>query len=54
LGLGWRFEQLRGVRNPVLLERSYGFARKEINRILKLVQERQQQLLESWHEFFHG
>jgi Domain of unknown function (DUF4160) len=39
---------------PVLLERSFGFARKEINKILKLVQEQQQRLLESWHEFFHG
>jgi Domain of unknown function (DUF4160) len=40
--------------DPVLLECSFGFARKEINRILKLVQEQQQRLLESWHEFFHG
>jgi hypothetical protein len=40
--------------DPVLLERSHGFARKEINSILRLVEEHQDQLLESWHEFFHG
>ena len=40
--------------DPVLLERSHGFARREINTLLSLVEEHQLQLLESWHEFFHG
>jgi hypothetical protein len=39
---------------PVRFERSYGFKRKEINKIHTLVEEHQQQLLESWNEFFHG
>jgi len=40
--------------DPIRLERSYGFNRKEIRRIRELVEENQQQLLESWHEFFRG
>ena len=40
--------------DPVRLERSHGFRRQEINRIRALVDEHQQQLLESWHEFFRG
>jgi hypothetical protein len=40
--------------DPVRLERSHGFRRKEINRIRELVEEHQAQLLESWHEFFRG
>ena len=38
--------------DPVRLERSHGFRRKELNRIEALVEEHQQQLRESWHEFF--
>jgi hypothetical protein len=38
--------------DPVVLERAGGFSRVEINKILKLVQERREHLLESWHEFF--
>ena len=38
--------------DPVRLERSHGFRRKEINQVRALVEEHQQQLLESWHEFF--
>jgi hypothetical protein len=40
--------------DPVRLEGSRGFKRKEINRLRVLVDQHQQQLLESWHEFFHG
>jgi hypothetical protein len=40
--------------DPVRLERSRGFRRKEINRVRGLVEEHQAHLLESWHEFFRG
>lgn len=40
--------------DPVRLERSRGFRRKEINRIHELVEEHQEQLLGGWNEFFHG
>jgi Domain of unknown function (DUF4160) len=40
--------------DPVRLERSHGFIRKEINRIRVLIEQRQEQLLESWNEFFRG
>ncbi len=40
--------------DPVRLERSRGFPRKEINRIRALVEEHREQLLESWNEFYHG
>jgi Domain of unknown function (DUF4160) len=40
--------------NPVRLERSHGFRRHDINRILKLIQEHQDELLESWNDFFRG
>jgi Domain of unknown function (DUF4160) len=39
---------------PVRLERSHGFRRKDINRLVEVVAEHQEQLLESWHEFFGG
>jgi len=37
---------------PVRLERSGGFGRKEINRLQQLVEEHQLQIMESWNEFF--
>jgi hypothetical protein len=40
--------------DPVRLERSHGFSRKEINRVRRLVEEHRQQLLEGWNEFFRG
>ena len=40
--------------DPVHIARSHGFSAREINKIEKLIDEHQQQLLESWHEFFHG
>ncbi len=39
---------------PVRFERSYGFRRKEINQVRKLVEEHREQLLEIWNEFFRG
>ena len=39
---------------PIRLERSRGFSRKEINRIRDLVEQHSQQLLEGWDEFFRG
>jgi hypothetical protein len=40
--------------DPVRLERSHGFSRKEIARIRGLIEQHHPQLLESWHEFFRG
>ena len=40
--------------DPVRLERSRGFTRKEIGTLQALVEENRQQLLDSWHEYFHG
>jgi hypothetical protein len=39
---------------PVRLARSHGFSRKEITRLQELTVEHQEQLLESWNEFFRG
>ena len=38
--------------DPVVLERTGGFSRVEINKIMKLVQEHREHLLEKWYEFF--
>ncbi|HEY1380705.1 MAG TPA: DUF4160 domain-containing protein [Gemmataceae bacterium] len=40
--------------DPVRLERSRGFGRREINQVRRLVDEHRAQLLERWNEFFHG
>ena len=40
--------------DPVRLQRSHGFAAKEINDIEKHVVENQLRLLDSWNEFFNG
>jgi hypothetical protein len=40
--------------DPVDLERSRGFSRKELHRIEEMVEVHQEQLLESWNAFFHG
>lgn len=40
--------------DPVSLERSRGFTRKELYTIHVLIEENQQHFLESWNEFFHG
>jgi len=38
--------------DPVRLQSSGGFSRKEINQIATVVLGRQIELLEAWHEFF--
>jgi hypothetical protein len=40
--------------DPVRLERSDGFRRKEISRIRNLIEEHEPQLMESWDEFFRN
>jgi hypothetical protein len=40
--------------DPLRLERSRGFSRKEINRLRSLVEQHRQQFQESWDEFFRG
>ena len=40
--------------DPVRYERSHGFSRKELRKVEKLVESNQQELLESWNEFFNG
>ncbi|MCP4659708.1 MAG: DUF4160 domain-containing protein [bacterium] len=39
--------------DPARLERSGGFSRSEINRLRKLVEEKQQDLRRSWDEYFN-
>lgn len=38
--------------DPVMLDSSGGFSRKEINKILELVNEYEVELIRSWHEYF--
>lgn len=38
--------------DPVRLQSSGGFGRREINQIRRLVEENREQLLRSWNEFF--
>ena len=40
--------------DPIEIDRSHGFHRKEINRIRHLVEKHQWHFLEAWNEFFHG
>jgi len=40
--------------DPVWLERSRSFARKEINKIQEIIEENQRLLLDSRHEYFNG
>jgi hypothetical protein len=40
--------------DPVRLQNSGGFSRTELNRIQKLVDEKQEDLLRSWNEYFNG
>ena len=37
---------------PVRLQNSGGFSRREINRIRRLIEDNQQGILEGWYEFF--
>ncbi|UXE58707.1 MAG: DUF4160 domain-containing protein [Woronichinia naegeliana WA131] len=38
---------------PVRLQNNQGFSRVEINRVQKLVETHQEQLLRGWHDFFN-
>jgi hypothetical protein len=38
--------------NPVVLEKTGGFSRTELNRIAQLVEENRDLLMEKWYEFF--
>jgi Domain of unknown function (DUF4160) len=38
--------------DPVRLERSRGFSAKELNQIQGIIETHQEELLESWNEFF--
>lgn len=38
--------------DPIVLQRSGGFSRIEINRIYKIIEEHQTQLMEAWNEYF--
>jgi hypothetical protein len=40
--------------DPVRLQNSGGFKRKEISRIQNIVREHQGEILEKWHEYFYG
>lgn len=40
--------------DPVRLQNSGGFKRKEISRIQNIVREYQEEILEKWHEYFNG
>jgi len=40
--------------DPVRLQNSGGFKRKEISRIQDIVREHQGEILEKWHEYFYG
>lgn len=40
--------------DPVRLERSWGFAAKELCRIDQIVTENHLQWMDSWNDFFHG
>jgi len=39
---------------PIRLARSHGFGSRELRRIEQLIIQNQQQLLDSWNEFFAG
>lgn len=40
--------------DPIRLQRSGGFSRREISRIQKLLSARRTKLLEAWNEYFRG
>ena len=40
--------------DPVRFQRSRGFSRHELNRIQRLVEEHNEELLRSWDEYFNG
>jgi len=38
--------------SPVVLEKAGGFARSDIGKIEKTVAEREQEIIEAWHDYF--
>jgi hypothetical protein len=40
--------------DPLRFVRSYGFAANEVIKIEKLIADNQQEILDSWNEFFNG
>jgi hypothetical protein len=40
--------------DPIRLDRSRGFARKEIGRLQSIIEENQDLFLEGWNEYFNG
>ena len=38
--------------DPVRLQRSGGFRRPEIARIMKMIEEHRTEIMEAWHEYF--
>ena len=40
--------------DPIRLQRSHGFAARELNTIEKHIQDHLEQLLESWNDYFDG
>jgi len=40
--------------DPVRLQNSNGFGRRELAKIRKLVNEHQKELIEAWHDYFRG
>jgi len=38
--------------DPVMIQKTGGFSRTELNQIAKLVEENRESLLEHWYEFF--
>ena len=38
--------------DPIALQKAGGFSRIELNKVARLVNEKQDYLLERWHEFF--
>ena len=40
--------------DPIRLQRSGGFSRRDIGRIQKVLRARHDELLKSWNEYFHG
>jgi hypothetical protein len=39
---------------PVSLDRSGGFDRRELRAIVRIVEERRSELREAWHDYFQG
>ena len=40
--------------SPIRLQRSGGFTRTEIGRIMQVIREHHEQLIEAWNDYFRG